>query len=242
MRFLLAGGALAVVVTSTVACTSGTAPPDVHPVSHAPQSNRASRTSAPPTHPSSPGHSRPTPHRTLVFMNVPPISHPIPTKPVRTAAVRAPGGTTYPVKVWERVTTHRCTGNNISYGSATAYLRRHPCASLTRMLGTSRAKGKSVGFAQDTSVFRDASAAAGMRAIIGSGGSGLILNGGDVLNLFFAGYGLPSGPQSAPAESAFVATVRGKSVTTFEAWDLVDPTRLHDPTLAAFARDVRGRV
>ncbi len=137
---------------------------------------------------------------------------------------------TFTIKVWSQVTSPSCAGH--AHGAAVvAFLRKHPCTALTRLLGTTIIDKKAVGLAQSNVTFAGTTntattAATDFTLLIGKKGAG------NITDLFRDGRRLPSGPAAIPASSATNVRNDERTATVVAAWYLKGGTPRDDPSLS----------
>jgi hypothetical protein len=182
---------------------------------------------------STPGVARPT-------ETAPPTStstiHPAPSAPLRTATVRAGGGTTYVIKIWADVRNATCFDH--AYGPpVVTFLTQHPCQGLQRVLGTTTVNGRPVAFAEAALGFNGPPSdpykyASEFSTLVRKDGTG------NVNDLLREGYRLPDGPTSVPYPDAFNCVGQDQGVTVWDAWYLDGPTPNNDKALVRMTTDI----
>jgi hypothetical protein len=156
-------------------------------------------------------------------------------RPVRTVAVTGtPSGTTYQVSIWAEEADQNCRAH--AHGSpVVTFLAKHPCAGMTRRLGTTAVEGKAVGFALTAIRFPSAKTANAFRVLVTKDGTG------NLDDLLSDGKRLPAGPRSVPAPDAFSSVSHDHEVLVVDSWYLTGSTAENDPPLTALANDFFGR-
>jgi hypothetical protein len=234
---------LAVVVVLSAGCastTSGSGSGNGAPSSRATSSPSGGDASAGTV--SSAGESLPVtvsssaaPSATSPADTPPPVLHPAPAAPIRTATVHGPNGVTYVIKVWAQTQVPDCAAH--AYGAPViAYLTAHPCYGLARTLATTTVDGKAVGISTCSVGFSGPApqvyqTAGAFNTLVTADGTG------SLNDLLREGYRLPSGPASVPSPDAFAALSQDNGVTVDDAWYLSGPTPNNDPPLVAMERN-----
>jgi hypothetical protein len=159
---------------------------------------------------------------------------PRPTKPLRTATVTAPDGTSFLVSIWADRTDPTCTDH--AHGRPViAYLTAHPCAGLRRLLATTTVAGHAVGMAISDLGFKGVdpqvyTIAGRFVTLVKKDGTG------NIDDLLRSGYQLPAGPSAIPSPDATSAVGQDAGVEIVDAWYLDGPTASNDPKLVAMAK------
>jgi hypothetical protein len=156
-------------------------------------------------------------------------------RPVRTVAVTGtPSGTIYQVSIWAEKTDQNCHAH--AHGSpVVSFLAKHPCATMTRRLGTTTVGGKAAGFALTAIRFSSAKTASAFRVLVTKDGTG------NLDDLLSDGNRLPAGPRSVPAPDGFSAVSHDNEVLVVDSWYLTGSTPENDRPLTALANDFFGR-
>lgn len=184
-----------------------------------------------------------TPETAVTITDPPPSTSPFPSATptsLRTTTVQnTASGTTYSVTVWAQRKDDTCADH--AYGAPmVAFLEKHPCGGLTRLLATTAVDGRAVGFAQSSLGFESPGqdAEAGYRAasdfirLVSADGTG------NIADLLREGARLPAGPTAIPSPDAFSALGQDAGVVVLEAWYLDGPTPENDPPLVTMAQDL----
>jgi len=162
-------------------------------------------------------------------------THPVPSKPVRTATVTS-GAHNYVIEVWAEVRNATCADH--AYGQVATFLTQHPCRGMTRQLATTYVNGKAVGFAVTAidipgsdaqHLYDNADAFSKLENAEGTG---------SVNDLMREGYRLPSGPTAVPSPDAFRTLGEDAVVTFYDIWYLNGPTPTNDPALLQMAQEI----
>jgi hypothetical protein len=165
-----------------------------------------------------------------------PSTHPVPSAPLRSVTVHAPGGTTYPVQIWADVEDPTCFDH--AHGQPViTFLTTHPCTGLHRYLGTTTVSGRAVGFAMSATGFHGPASdpyryAGQFSTLEEADGTG------SIDDLLLDGYRLPAGPAQIPASEAFRVVGQDAGVTVWDAWYLDGTTPQNDPALMRMAQDL----
>ncbi|MGI8880575.1 MAG: hypothetical protein ACR2KJ_08735 [Jatrophihabitans sp.] len=159
-----------------------------------------------------------------------------PPKPVRSVTISgASSGTKYTVAIWSEDTQKDCAAH--SYGKAVvAYLKKYPCSSMTRRVGTTTVNGKPVGFALTVITIPGTSGhpqkpAGDFLKLVSKDGTG------NVNDLLREGKRLPTGPTAVPSPDAFSVANKSADVIIVDAWYLSGKTPGNDPPLTKLAAD-----
>jgi len=149
--------------------------------------------------------------------------------------VHTPDGA-YRVAIWAQVNNRSCAGH--AYGKAViAFLKKHPCGRLRRILGTTTVDGRPVAIAESATSFSS------------SGGDPYQITGdftlleqrdgtGSINDLLREGHRIPQGPSSIPAKEVFKVLSQDNVVTIWDAWYLDGPTASNDPALLKMINSV----
>lgn len=146
--------------------------------------------------------------------------------PITTKTVHTPDGP-YVVQIWAQVNNKSCAGH--AYGKALiAFLKKHPCQRLRRLLGSTTVNGRPVAIAESATSFGS------------SGGDPYQITGeftqleqrdgtGSINDLLREGHRIPQGPSSIPAKEVFKVLSQDNVATIWDAWYLDGPTDANDP-------------
>ena len=217
---------IAALLATITACSSttsgsGVARQPLHTGSSTPATSSVSQT---PTSASSSASATPT--VTL---------HPAPATPIRTKTVTA-GTTTYVIKVWFEVTDTTCADH--AYGAPMiAFLTKHKCFGLKRILATTVVNGQDVGFNVAQLGFPGTPAdpygeTVAFGQLVNKDGTG------NITDLLRDGYRLPSGPTSVPSPDAFKTVGQDQGIEVYDMWYLSGPTPNNDPALIQMAQQI----
>jgi hypothetical protein len=148
--------------------------------------------------------------------------------------VHTPDGP-YVVQIWAQVSNRSCAGH--AYGKPViAFLTKHPCQRLRRILATTTVNGRPAAIAESVTSFGS------------SGGDPYQITGdftqlvqrdgtGSINDLLREGHRLPQGPSSIPAKEVFKVLSQDNVVTIWDVWYLDGPT---DPNDAGLLKMING--
>lgn len=154
--------------------------------------------------------------------------------PITTKTVHTPDGP-YVVQIWAQVNNPSCAGH--AYGKAViAFLKKHPCQRLRRILASTTVDGRPVAIAESATSFG------------ASGGDPYQITGeftqleqrdgtGSINDLMREGHRIPGGPSSIPRQEVFKVLSQDNVATIWDVWYLDGPT---DPDDLALMKLVDG--
>jgi hypothetical protein len=149
--------------------------------------------------------------------------------------VHTPDGP-YVVQIWATATNGTCTGH--AYGKPViAFLKKHPCQRLRRILGTTTVNGRPVAIAESATSFGPSGN--DPYKITGQFVQLLERDGTGSLNdLLREGRRIPQTPGSIPAKEVFKVLSQDNVVTVWDVWYLDGATSGDDPALVKMIEDL----